>query len=65
MRSFLAEQIDEGEWRTLPLHDCVTIPPMKNLILASNSPRRKELLGLLGWPFEVIPADIDEVSKAG
>jgi septum formation protein len=33
---------------------------MKNLILASNSPRRKALLGLLGWPFEVIPADIDE-----
>jgi septum formation protein len=40
--------------------DCVTIPQMKNLILASNSPRRKELLGLLDWPFEVIPADIDE-----
>ncbi|MDY6873573.1 MAG: Maf family protein [Chloroflexota bacterium] len=33
---------------------------MKNLILASNSPRRKELLALFGWPFEVIPADIDE-----
>ncbi len=65
MRSFLAEQIDEGEWRTLPSHDCVTIPPMKNLILASNSPRRKELLGLLGWPFEVIPADIDESRKPG
>ncbi len=33
---------------------------MKNLILASNSPRRKELLALFGWPFAVIPADIDE-----
>ena len=30
------------------------------LILASGSPRRKELLGLLGFPFTVCPADIDE-----
>lgn len=30
------------------------------LILASNSPRRKALLTLLGWPFEVIAADVDE-----
>lgn len=39
---------------------CVRIRAMKKLILASNSPRRKELLALFGWPFEVIPADIDE-----
>ncbi len=36
---------------------------MKKLILASNSPRRRELLSLLGWPFAVIPADIDEGRK--
>ena len=36
---------------------------MTKLILASNSPRRKELLALFGWPFEVIPADIDESRK--
>ncbi len=30
------------------------------LILASNSPRRKELLALGEWPFEVRPADVDE-----
>ena len=30
------------------------------LILASASPRRRELLALLGVPFEVVPADIDE-----
>ena len=30
------------------------------LILASSSPRRRELLGLLGLGPEVIPADIDE-----
>ncbi len=33
---------------------------MINLILASNSPRRKELISLFGWPFTVIPADLDE-----
>lgn len=31
-----------------------------NLILASASPRRKELLGLFGIPFTVRAADIDE-----
>lgn len=30
------------------------------LILASNSPRRKQLLALTGWDFEVQPADINE-----
>jgi len=33
---------------------------MKNLILASTSPRRKELFTLFGFPFMVIPANIDE-----
>lgn len=31
-----------------------------DLILASNSPRRHFLLGLAGWKFVVIPADVDE-----
>ncbi|MCW5874984.1 MAG: septum formation protein Maf [Anaerolineales bacterium] len=30
------------------------------VVLASTSPRRKELLGLFGFPFEVLPADINE-----
>ena len=36
----------------------------KNLriILASGSPRRKELLGHLGLNFEVIPSDVEEVT---
>ncbi len=38
---------------------------MRRLILASNSPRRIELLGLLGLPFEVSPADIDEQQGPG
>ncbi|OHD07071.1 MAG: septum formation protein Maf, partial [Spirochaetes bacterium GWB1_36_13] len=32
----------------------------KKLILASASPRRKEILSLLNIPFEVMPADIEE-----
>lgn len=39
---------------------CVRIPAMEKVILASNSPRRKELFSLFGWPFEVIPANLDE-----
>jgi len=33
---------------------------MIKVILASNSPRRKDLFSLFGWPFEVIPANLDE-----
>lgn len=36
-----------------------------NLVLASQSPRRKELLAILGYPFTVIPAAIDEIPMAG
>ena len=35
------------------------------LILASNSPRRKELLTLLGLPFRACPAEIDESALPG
>jgi septum formation protein len=31
-----------------------------SLVLASNSPRRKQLLGLGGWAFRVEPAEVDE-----
>jgi len=34
-------------------------------ILASNSPRRRALLGLFQQPFQVIPADIDETEYPG
>jgi septum formation protein len=32
----------------------------KKLILASRSPRRAEILNAVGWPFEMVPANIDE-----
>ena len=38
---------------------------MRTLILASNSPRRSELLRLIGLPFRVSPADITEIRKSG
>ncbi len=33
---------------------------MPKLVLASASPRRAEILRAIGWPFEALPADIDE-----
>jgi septum formation protein len=35
------------------------------LILASGSPRRAEILRAVGWPFTVQPADIDETQRDG
>jgi septum formation protein len=35
------------------------------IILASNSPRRRELLDAVGIEFEVIPADVDESMETG
>lgn len=35
------------------------------LVLASGSPRRRELLGRLGIPFDVVTADVDETPGAG
>jgi septum formation protein len=36
-----------------------------NLVLASNSPRRRELLALGGWNFRVEPADVHEKRLPG
>jgi MAF protein len=35
------------------------------LVLASNSPRRRELLALGGWTFRIRPADVDESQQPG
>jgi septum formation protein len=40
-------------------------PTLPRLILASASPRRQELLGLLALPFEVIPSEVDETVPLG
>ena len=36
-----------------------------NLVLASASPRRKELLATLGYPFTIVPSSIDESPQPG
>ena len=35
---------------------------MQKIILASGSPRRRELLTQIGMPFEVITSDVKEVT---
>jgi len=40
----------------------VTSHPL--LVLASNSPRRRQLLALAGWEFKVIVADVDESTRS-
>ncbi len=39
--------------------------PSAQIILASTSPRRNELLSLTGWSFEISPANIDEALHPG
>jgi septum formation protein len=34
------------------------------VVLASASPRRAEILRTVGWPFEILPVDIDETRRA-
>jgi len=38
---------------------------LPKIVLASASPRRVEILTSVGWPFEKLPADIDESEIAG
>ena len=37
----------------------------EKLILASRSPRRADILRSVGWPFEIVVADIDETRYDG
>lgn len=47
--------------------DAIVIPVMseKRLILGSGSPRRRELLEEMGYVFEVVTTDVEEVHDAG
>ena len=51
--------------RARPLPEGEGFYNMMNLVLASQSPRRKELLAVLGYPFTVVPSSIDETPKPG
>jgi septum formation protein len=37
---------------------------LPRIVLASASPRRAEILRSVGWPFEILPQDIDETRRA-
>jgi len=39
------------------------VSPIARLILASESPRRRELLSALGVPFRVVPSGVDEIPR--
>jgi septum formation protein len=41
------------------------VSPTARLILASESPRRRELLAAVGVPFRVIPSGVEETPRAG
>jgi MAF protein len=42
-----------------------TVSEKNSLVLASNSPRRQQLLALGGWSFSVLVADVDESQHPG
>lgn len=48
-----------GDWTSHPS------PGGLSLVLASASPRRRELLARLGLPFEIAAADVDESPRSG
>jgi septum formation protein len=50
------------------LSDLNTMPAdaqLPKLLLASSSPRRSEILRIVGWPFETVAVDVDESLKDG
>ena len=47
------------------MKDRTGVSALPDLVLASGSPRRRELLGQLGLTFRVVPADVDESPRPG
>lgn len=47
------------------VHDRIALMLLPTLILASASPRRRELLALSGWQFTVTSVDLDEQPLPG
>ena len=43
----------------------MTVPPTAPLVLASASPRRRQLLEMLGLEHRVVPPDVDETRRPG
>jgi len=49
---------------TAPIFELPMIA-LPKIVLASGSPRRKEILTSVGWQFEAISPDVDETERAG
>lgn len=41
------------------------VPPPPQIVLASGSPRRRQLLDLIGLPFLLRPANVNEIQRTG
>ena len=72
MKVLASQDEDARSVSTLPnLYNCATCVTITStmrkpcLLLASQSPRRRELLALLGLPFEVTVANVIEIPQAG
>lgn len=55
---------DQGEPQVAGLSAHEAGFKLEPLVLASASPRRAEILRAVGWPFEVVAADIDETARS-
>lgn len=55
----------ETSWQAIERHMFVTSTKSPSLILASASPRRRELLSTIGYPFEVLESGVVEIEPPG
>src|SRR5262249_5440219 len=61
-------QTDAYQARDLPARKVLNAGFSGNLptlLLASSSPRRSQILEMVGWPFELGPIEVDESLRAG
>jgi len=61
-------QTDAHESRDLPAREASDSGPagiLPKLLLASSSPRRSQILEMVGWPFELGPIEVDESLRDG
>jgi septum formation protein len=68
--TWMSDEPAPGPDETARFHDVarrstMNRPAVPPLVLASQSPRRAELIGRLGLEFETLPADIDESYQEG
>jgi septum formation protein len=55
-------QVSQSETNDLTENANMRLP---KLLLASSSPRRSEILRIVGWPFEKVAAEVDESLRSG